>query len=154
MRIERVVDADTYEVATAGGRARVRLLGVDAPEANQPFGRQATALVGALLQGQHVWLQVRGRDLYGRHLAAVRLRPAAFSPFGTMALDSLLVVRGWAWAYEPSRTIARRLAEQLQAQRAGRGLWQCGPAGPIEPRVWRSMDAETKRRNRGGCPRM
>lgn len=152
VRVERVIDADTYEVAAAGGRARVRLLGADAPEADQPFGPEATALVGALLRRQYVWLQVRGRDVYGRHLAAVRLRPAALSPAGPMALDSLLVVRGWAWAYEPDRATARRLAEQQQAQAAGCGLWQCPQ--PVEPRLWRSLDNETKRRNRGGCPRL
>ncbi|MET4104790.1 thermonuclease family protein [Hymenobacter sp. UYP22] len=152
VRVERVIDADTYEVATAGGRARVRLLGADAPEADQPFGPEATALVKALLRRQYVWLQVRGRDLYGRHLAAVRLRPAAFSFAGLVALDSLLVVRGWAWAYEPDRATARRLAEQQLAQRTGRGLWQCPQ--PMEPRLWRGLDNETKRRNRGGCPRL
>ncbi|MBT9392289.1 hypothetical protein KLP40_03860 [Hymenobacter sp. NST-14] len=38
LRVERVVDADTYEVAAGGGRVRVHLLGDDAPEADQPFG--------------------------------------------------------------------------------------------------------------------
>lgn len=120
--VERVVDANTYEVATADSRARVWLLGADALEADQPFGRQATALVGTLLQRQYVWLQVQDLDLYGRHLAAVRLRPVAFAPAGTVALDSLLVVRGWAWACEPNRATARRLDQQQQARRAGRGL--------------------------------
>lgn len=152
VRVERVMDAYTYEVATAGGRAKVRLLGADAPEADQPFGPEATALVGALLRRQYVWVQVKGRDLYGRYLAAGRLRPAAFSPTGLVALDSVLVVRGWAWAYEPDRATARRLAEQQLAQTAGRGLWQCPQ--PMEPRLWRGLDTETKRRNRDGCPRL
>ena len=151
VRVERVVDADTYEVGTAGGRARVRLLGVDAPEADQPFGPEATALVGALLRRQYVWLQVQGRDLYGRHLAAVRLRPAAFALTGPVALDSLLVARGWAWAYEPGRQVPALAGLQQAAQRRHWGLWQCGTAQVVRPGVWRAYNKKEKLTYWGGC---
>ena len=37
-RVVRVVDGDTYDMLAGGTVYRVRLLGVDAPEPDQPFG--------------------------------------------------------------------------------------------------------------------
>lgn len=65
----RVVDGDTYDVLAAGVVRRVRLLGVDAPELDQPFGRQAADSVARLLPvGQPVLLGRVGLGLYGRTL--------------------------------------------------------------------------------------
>ncbi len=153
MRVRRVVDADTYEVdSPAGTVARVRLLGVDAPESSQPYGRQATEQVAALVQGRLVWVRVLGGDTYGRNLVAVKLRPAAFDRRPAVALDSLLVVRGWAWAYDPGHVVAGRATEQQQAQAARRGLWKCGLAAPVRPGVWRAFNKQEKARAWVGCP--
>ena len=93
-RVVRVVDGDTYDVLAGGVVYRVRLLGVDAPEPDQPFGHQAGDSVARLLQPERpVLLGRRGVDLYGRTLATVRL-PVAGGP--ALALDSMLVVLGWA----------------------------------------------------------
>ena len=147
-RVVRVVDADTYDVLTGGQRVRVRLLGVDAPEHDQPFGMQATDSVAALLPvGRLVQLRRRGTDLYGRTLGSLTLLAAG----GPVPLDSVLVVRGWTWAYDPAHAVAGRAAQQTQAQRAGRGLWKCGAAGAVPPKLWRSFNAQNKRRYRGGC---
>ena len=112
-RVLRVVDGDTYDVLAGGVRYRVRLLGVDAPEPDQPFGHQAGDSVARLLGPQRlVWLTRRGLDLYGRTLTTVRL-PMAKGP--ALALDSLLVVRGWAWAWDPKRRVAGRTAQRVAA---------------------------------------
>ena len=121
-RVVRVVDGDTYDVLAGGVRYRVRLLGVDAPEPDQPFGHQAGDAVARLLGPQRrVWLTRRGVDLYGRTLATMRL-PVAKGP--ALALDSLLVVRGWAWAWawDPKRRVAGQAAQQAAAVAARRGL--------------------------------
>lgn len=65
-RVVRVVDGDTYDVLAGGITHRVRLLGVDAPERDQPFGKQATDSVARLLRpAQLVLLTRHGVDLYG-----------------------------------------------------------------------------------------
>ncbi|MGH7428630.1 MAG: SgcJ/EcaC family oxidoreductase, partial [Candidatus Methylomirabilaceae bacterium] len=65
--ITRIVDGDTIE---CGRRGRIRLIGIDTPEADQePFGSQATAALSALIQpGSAVQLEldVETRDRYDR----------------------------------------------------------------------------------------
>ena len=149
-RVVRVVDADTYDVLAGGLRYRVRLLGVDAPELDQPFGHQASDSVTRLVERQPlVWLTRRGTDLYGRTLATVRLRSATNGP--ALALDSLLVVRGWAWAWDPKHRVAGRTAQQASAVAGRRGLWKCGAVGVLTPRQWRQFNYKNKRRYGVGC---
>ena len=146
-RVTRVIDGDTYEVLTGGQVLRVRLLGVDAPEHDQAFGLQATDSATALLRGRLVRLQRHGLDLYGRRLGKLKLAGSA----ADVAVDSLLVVRGWAWAFDPAHVVAERLPQQMAAQRAGRGLWKCGVDGTLPPKVWRGFTAKIKRRYGVGC---
>ena len=148
-RVVRVVDGDTYDVLAGGVRYRVRLLGVDAPEPDQPFGHQAGDSVARLVGPQWlVLLTRRGVDLYGRTLATVRL-PVAGGP--ALALDSLLVVRGWAWAYDPQRRVAGRAVQQAAAVAGGRGLWKCGTGSALRPSQWRTFNYQNKQRYGVGC---
>ena len=148
-RVVRVVDGDTYDMLAGGTVYRVRLLGVDAPEPDQPFGHQAGDSVARLLGPQRrVRLTRRGVDLYGRTLATVRL-PVDNGP--ALALDSLLVVRGWAWAWDPKHRVAGRSAQQAAAVAGRRGLWKCGAVGVLTPRQWRKFNYQNKRRYGVGC---
>jgi endonuclease YncB( thermonuclease family) len=148
-RVTRIIDGDTYEVLVAGSSVRVRLLGVDAPESGQPFGAQASDSARAMLQGRVVRLRRVSADLYGRTLGNLVL------PSGTtraaVRLDSLLVVRGWAWAFDPDHQRAQREAQQLAAQAGRRGLWKCGIDVAVPPKVWRGFNAQNKRRYMGSC---
>lgn len=150
-RVVRVIDGDTYDVLSCGRVLRVRLTGADAPELGQPFGRQvADSVARHLTPRRLVRLTLHGRDLYGRTLATVVLLPAS-GKAPAVALDSLLVARGWAWAWAPRHKVPRLAAVQQSAQRQGRGLWRCSPAVP--PSIWRNLSAAGKRRYGEGCPR-
>ena len=151
--VVRVIDGDTYVMRSGATTYHLRLLGVDAPEQGQPFGPQATDSVARLLAPGRVVLVTRaGLDLYGRTLGAVLLPVATVAAEGRpVPLDSLLVVRGWAWAFDPNRKVAGRAQQQLAAQRAGRGLWKCSVSAALPPKQWRSFNSEIKRRYRVGC---
>jgi micrococcal nuclease len=121
-----VVDGDTIDVARGGTTDTVRLLGVDTPETHHPrkpvecFGHEAAAYTDSRLRGRAVQLEgdVEGRDRYGRRLAYVILDGERFN-------DELLR-RGFArlLVIEPNHAHARTLLrEELDAKRAGRGLW-------------------------------
>jgi endonuclease YncB( thermonuclease family) len=145
--VVRVVDGDTYDVLAEGVRCRVRLLGVDAPELDQPFGHQAADSVARVLEPQRlVWLTRRGADMYRRTLAIVRMIVAK-GP--ALALDSLLVVQGWAW--DPKRRVAGRAAQQAAALAGRRGLWKCGARDVLAPKQWRQFNYKNKWRYGVGC---
>jgi micrococcal nuclease len=130
-RVVRAIDGDTIEVAVAGERDDVRLIGVDTPETVKPdtpvqcFGPRASSFMHRLLEGRTVRLSfgVERRDVYGRLLAYVRL--------GHRFVNAILVRRGLgrSLTIPPNDRFAplfRRL--ELRAARAGRGLWgACRP---------------------------
>lgn len=151
VRVGRVLDADTYEGAAAGGLVRLRLAGVDAPELGQPFGRAAADSVRRLLGGRYAWVLPAGADGYGRTLCRLRVRPGAFSAARAVGLDSLLVARGWAWAYAPGGAGPALAGLEQAARDAGRGLWRCGPAGVVRPGIWRALTKQEKAAYQGVC---
>jgi endonuclease YncB( thermonuclease family) len=121
----RVVDGDTLIV----GPTRVRLGGIDAPEAGQtcsdkrgkswPCGVAATAELISLVRGRAVRCVPDGRDRYGRTLAE------CFA--GGENLNAHMVRRGYAWAFV--RYSRRYVAEEAAARHEGIGIWQ-GEAMP------------------------
>lgn len=125
--VVRVVDGDTIEVARGGNRTdTVRLLGINTPETHHPtkpvecYGPEAAAFTEEHLTGRPVQLEgdIEGRDRYGRRLAYVVVDGERFN-------DELLR-RGYArlLVIEPNHAHARTmLREELDAKRAGRGLW-------------------------------
>ena len=148
-RVARVVDGDTYDLVTGGQALRIRLLGVDAPEHDQAFGQQATDSVTALLLGKLVRVQRVKTDLYGRTLGHLYL-PSPITR-REVAVDSVLVVRGWAWAFDPEHPHALREPQMAAALAARRGLWKCGLDSTVPPKVWRHLNWQNKRRYAGGC---
>ncbi len=70
----RIIDGDTIEVTIGSSRDRVRLIGVDTPEATtrvEPYGREATVFTRQWLDERRTWLEhdVEIRDRYSRRLA-------------------------------------------------------------------------------------
>ena len=112
------VDGDTIIL----GEVRVRLVGIDAPEASQicrrdghewQCGAEATALLTALLErGQTECRQV-GRDVYQRALAACKV--------GTLGLAEMMVGSGLAIVTDEGDSSLLDL--QNEARSARRGVW-------------------------------
>ncbi len=129
--VVRVVDGDTIEAQVGDRVEDVRYIGVDTPETVKPdtpvqcFGPQASAFNHRLVEQRQVRLVfgVERRDVYGRLLAYVYL--------GRRFVNASLVRRGLARSLTipPNDRFAplfRRL--EMQAARAGRGLWgACAP---------------------------
>jgi len=100
--VGRVVDGDTFIIMYRGQQTKVRLIGVDTPEAynyknvrKELGGEQASAYTRSLIEGKDITLEFDHvmYDSYGRLLAYVYL------PDGRM-LNALLVEKGYA---EPAR---------------------------------------------------
>ena len=117
----RVVDGDTLVVSLGQGEpVRVRVIGYDAPETNQPFGDAATKFVKALLEGREVLLEsdVQALDRYGRRLFHVWLQPTLLSEL------MLLAGLGQQMTIPPNVKHSDFLTQaQKKGREIGLGIW-------------------------------
>jgi micrococcal nuclease len=106
-------------------RERIRLWGIDCPEAKQAFGTRAKQFTGDLAFGKMVTVQVRDVDRYKRTVAEIML------PDGRN-LNRELVRVGLAWWYQRYARHEAVLADlEAEARAAHRGLW--ADKDPIPP---------------------
>jgi micrococcal nuclease len=151
-KVTRVIDGDTAELA---GGARVRFLGIDAPEMARD-GRPADFLapqskeyVVGLIQGKTVRLEYdRERyDRYGRLLAYLYL------PDGSM-VNLAMVRQGLARVYSQAPNLRYQdtlNAAQQEAMAAGRGLWQ-KPLAQQQTEAYYIGNKNSLRLHRPNCP--
>lgn len=117
--VTRVIDGDTLEVRAAETALRVRLYGVDAPEAGERCADEATRRLAALA-GVNVRLvpDARLTDAFGRELRYVYAEDGA-------SIDAALVREGLARAWRDDGAQRDALvALEAEARTARRGcLW-------------------------------
>jgi len=112
-----VIDGDTIVIR---GGERVRYIGIDTPERDEPYGRLATEANWGLVGGRLVRLEtdVSDRDRYGRLLRYVYVRD--------IFVQAEMVRRGLARvkAYPPDTRHHQELsALEQEAKEAGLGIW-------------------------------
>lgn len=138
--LARIVDGDTLVVS----ETRIRLEGIDAPEAGQTCGRrlfgrwscgtEATAALASLIEGKPVRCLQRGHDKYGRVLATCFI--------GAQDVSAWMVERGHAWAFV--RYSTTYLREEAEARAARRGIWQgeSVPAWEYRAQRWAGVEQQ------------
>ena len=134
--VARVVDGDTVEIGTL----RIRLQGIDTPEADQlcldAHGRPWSCGIEARDQlikkaGGKAWTcSVSGQDRYGRLLATCFVEGED--------IERWMVRAGWALSF--ARYSHRYDADEQTARDAGAGLWS---GAFIAPWDWRSRNKST-----------
>jgi endonuclease YncB( thermonuclease family) len=139
--VRRVLDGDTLDLNTRP-MSRVRAFGIDAPEANQPYGTEATLLAHKLLDNERVTVTVHGRDKYGRVVGSI-LIPSG-KDYGQEMVKA--GAAWWAKQYAKDDAVLQRL--QAEAQSAKRGLWY--QSDPVAPWDWRSQHPKVVRHRRLG----
>ncbi len=129
-RVVRAIDGDTIEVERDDRRERVRYIGIDTPETDDPrtavreLAERASQANARLVEGRRVRLEfdVERRDRYGRLLAYVWV--------GDTLANEWLLREGYArlFTYPPNvRYVERFRAAQRTAREEGRGLWGAEP---------------------------
>ena len=116
----RVIDGDTIEVDLNGKAYKVRYIGINSPEYNQPCGDKATQANSYLVSGKTVILEkdVSETDKYGRLLRYVYV--------GDLFVNAHLVKFGWAQAatYPPDVKYSSYFVSlEREARENNEGCW-------------------------------
>ena len=118
----------------AGETLKIRLHGIDAPEAKQAFGTVARKALAELIAEKTVSVEEVDRDRYGRVVARVTI--------AGKLVNAEMVRSGLAWRYVTydKRNEFGRLEDDARRQR--RGLW--ADAHPVAPWEWRKTEKDRK----------
>lgn len=127
-RVEVVHDGDTVTCFDETNKPqKIRLVGIDAPELDQAFGREARAALRKKLAGGHVRVEGDARDQHGRLLGTLWL--------GDRDVNRELVAEGHAWVFGGFSPDPDYLNAESAARKDRRGLWSA--PHPESPGDWR-----------------
>lgn len=133
--VVKVSDGDTITVQTAKDKVKVRLFGIDAPEAKQPYGDKATNFVKRTVLDEYITAEKIATDRYGRTVALVYL-----GDFDVM-LNEELIRNAYAWVYKRYCNIEPLCSELSDIERSNmshrKGIFS--QDNPIPPWEWRRM---------------
>lgn len=143
--VVRLDDGDSLVVVDrAGKRHNVRLGWIDAPEHDQPYGRQSKHHLATLVLRKKVIVVWKRQDRYGRLIGRLTVngRDAGLAQLRA----------GMAWHYEAyadeqsARERTRYHNAQAKAKRERRGLW--AQSNPVPPWEFRRMQVPRERARR------
>ena len=132
-KVKKIIDGDSLLIVSGKNTIEVRLYGVDCPEYDQPFSKEAKAQVHAKVYGKEVLVLPQYFDTYKRLVAIVN--------YGSNTLNSELISTGLAWVYPKycrKRICRSWKEEQNVAQKHQKGLWSSSRA--IPPWKWKRME--------------
>lgn len=134
-RVVAVSDGDTLTVLTAADEeVKVRLAGIDTPEARQPYGARARQQLAELAFRRPVRVEVEGTDRYGRAVGRVHA--------GGRDVNAEMVRLGGGWVYRQYSRDRALLDLEQEARDARRGLWSLPEADRVPPWAWRRAHQE------------
>lgn len=133
-KVVRIVDGDTLVLLDATQtQHRIRLSGIDAPEAKQPFGQKSKENLSHLVAGKEVEVDWNKRDRYQRIVGKII--------FDGQDVNLAQVRSGLSWWYRKyareQSPVDRQLYEaaENQAQAEQVGIW--ADPNPVPPGDWR-----------------
>lgn len=128
--IIKIIDGDTIDVRLEidDSIVRVRLFGIDCPEMNQPYGKEAKLYLDTFLD-EDVILIMMDVDRYERVIAIV-------TTYYGLTINESLLLSGLAWVYpQYCQNCGQWKAFQKRAQELEKGLW--ADNNQVAPWDWR-----------------
>lgn len=136
-RVVKIIDGDTLDFLEGTKLQRVRLVDIDAPEKNQPFGNKAKQyLSGIVINADAVAVRSIGTDNYGRTLGQVYVKRCAPTCLTYLANEEM-VKNGFAWAYRFKGKASSSTMEKIEAEAKSKKLGLWSDKSPVEPWKWR-----------------
>jgi endonuclease YncB( thermonuclease family) len=114
----KVVDGDTIVVNKEGKSITINLDGIDAPEKNQAFGKEAEEFLASMVLNKKVEIKEKGVSKDGRLLADVYVLKGY-----KRCVNEELLRNGLAW-YDDTNSKSNKLSSIVKvARQEKRGLW-------------------------------
>ena len=127
VKVLRVIDGDTVYVKHSEKLLKLRLLNIDAPELNQPYGNKSHTYLKSLIDSELIDIETTGQDRYKRLLSTIY--------FEGNNINKMMVEKGLAWVYD-DYVIDRALYDDQRAAIKNKiGLWS--DPNSISPWLWR-----------------
>jgi endonuclease YncB( thermonuclease family) len=143
-RVVHVGDGDSLTLCVEREPIRVRLVGIDAPEYKQAFGKRSRESLVELCADRVARVTWNLKDRYGRTLGRVSCAGAD--------ANAEQVRRGMAWVSDLDAADQNLQRAQHAARAARLGLWR--DASPIPPWKWRrAHQGEPRARSTGWANR-
>ena len=139
-KVVGVSDGDTITVLVDKKPIKIRLEGIDAPEAKQSFGNRSKQALSDLVFGTEVKVKKTGEDRYGRSLGFVSREG--------IDINAKMVQDGWAWHYKKYNRDSKLADLEGQARAAKRGLWS--ESNPLAPWDFRDRQKPKQAASTGG----
>ena len=127
LQVEKVIDGDTVYGLLGDKTYKIRLAEIDAPERDQPFGRQSKIFLRKLLVDGEFDAHISSEDQYGRYIA--RLYSNGID------INRKMVSEGMAWVYDYYVIDKTFYLDQEEAQKQKKGIWS--KRYPAPPWEWR-----------------
>lgn len=129
-KVVGISDGDTITILTTDKQSiKVRLVEIDAPEKDQPWGQKSKQALSDLIYSRNVTVDSAGNDRYGRTLGTVFL--------SDRNINKHMVENGNAWAYTQYVRDQNYFELQEIAKSKQLGLWSLSKGQTIAPWEWR-----------------
>ncbi len=126
-RVTHVADGDSLSVCFEHREIRIRLVNIDAPEYQQPFGIESRKSLADLCESRQARVDWAREDQYGRQVGQVSC--------DGVDVNAEQVRRGLAWVSRLDQPNGSYFSAERAARRARIGLWADPEAVP--PWKWR-----------------
>jgi endonuclease YncB( thermonuclease family) len=128
-RVVGITDGDTLTLLVGRERVRIRLAQIDAPEPDQPHGKNSKAALSALAFQKKARVEVVDIDRYGRSVGEVFI--------GGIDINREMVREGHAWAYTKYSHSMEIVELENDARAEEKGLWTLPESEREPPWIWR-----------------
>ena len=117
-KVTKVLDGDTLDVNNG---ERIRLIGINTPEKNECYYKEATEELKKLTEGKVILLEIDNadKDKYGRLLRVVYVKG--------INVNSHMIEKGFARVFDEFPSLDYNSLKQLEkiAKEKNLGLWNC-----------------------------
>lgn len=112
-QVLKVIDGDTVDLFVdlgfkVGFNTRMRLIGIDTPEKQFPYGKVVQQYLKKILENQKVYVDVTKKDKYGRYLGLIYLNET-----DNISINEFLINNNMAKAYHGSSRLDIWTPEEL-----------------------------------------